>query len=254
MTIDKISIVTVCYNAASVIERTMLSVLEQSYSEIEYIIVDGMSTDNTLDIVKRVIRNFPNRMVKIISEPDKGIYDAMNKGIRASTGEWIHMLNAGDAYSDKNVLTNIFQIKFPERIKVIYSDFYTCINGVLIRGSINLKTKPSFNHQCTIYRRSLHEKHGYYIVTKPIIISDILFFYSIPTDEMMKTDVVIASYDYAGVSSQGCWSIQQWLCADVVFRRRSFWNMIARYVYVRTVVILTPKRFRMWLKTVFKFA
>ena len=87
-----ISIITVCFNAASTIERTILSVLAQSYSPIEYIIVDGGSSDGTVDVIRR----YEGRIARWISEPDKGMYDAMNKGIAMSSGQYVGILNADD--------------------------------------------------------------------------------------------------------------------------------------------------------------
>ena len=83
---DKISIITICYNCASDLERTIKSVLTQTYSNIEYIIVDGGSTDYT----PQVIDKYKDRIKCIISEPDDGIYDALNKSIRKASGEWIY--------------------------------------------------------------------------------------------------------------------------------------------------------------------
>ena len=82
-----ISVITVCYNVASTIEKTMLSVLNQTYKNLEYIIIDGNSTDGTVDIIKK----YAERLTFWISEPDKGIYDAMNKGIKLATGKWIQI-------------------------------------------------------------------------------------------------------------------------------------------------------------------
>ena len=79
---SKITIITVCYNAQTYIERTILSVINQSYSNIEYLVIDGNSIDCTLQIV----RKYEDKITKIISEPDKGIYDAMNKGLQMATG------------------------------------------------------------------------------------------------------------------------------------------------------------------------
>ena len=98
-----ISVITVCYNAAPLIEETILSVLGQDYPNLEYLIVDGASTDGTLDIV----RKYADR-VKFVSEPDKGIYDAMNKGLKKATGEWVNFMNAGDYFANDHVLSDIF--------------------------------------------------------------------------------------------------------------------------------------------------
>lgn len=226
----KVSVITVCYNASETIENTILSVLNQSYDNYEYIVIDGNSSDETLSIINK----YSNKITKIVSESDKGIYDAMNKGIKLSTGEWLHFLNAGDRYADNDVLSNIFKSGIEDNVNVLFSDYYTKReDGAIVRFCVDIIHRPSFNHQSTIYRKKLHNEHGMYIVTPQIIISDILFFYSIPTQEMQKTDTVIAFFDNGGVSSIGNWSLQQWLCADVVFRRRSFGNMLVTYYYRR---------------------
>lgn len=108
----KISIVTVTYNSAKTLERTILSIINQTFSDYEYIIIDGGSTDGTLDI----IRQYEDKISHWISEPDNGIYDAMNKGIRLCKGEWIHLLNSDDYYFDKNVLQNVTaHLKDPQK-------------------------------------------------------------------------------------------------------------------------------------------
>ncbi len=91
----RVSIITVSFNSAATIRDTIESVLAQSYSDIEYIIVDGASTDGTLKIVEE----YSNKIDTVVSEPDHGIYDAMNKGIRAATGDVVCMLNSDDVYA-----------------------------------------------------------------------------------------------------------------------------------------------------------
>lgn len=101
----KFSIITVTYNAAEVVERTIRTVVTQSYNNLEYIIVDGSSTDGTLDIIKKYASG--DERIRYISEPDSGIYDAMNKGIRMATGDYLEFLNAGDLYRDDKVLLDV---------------------------------------------------------------------------------------------------------------------------------------------------
>jgi glycosyltransferase involved in cell wall biosynthesis len=105
----KISVVTVVYNACNFLESTLKSVQNQSYGHIEYIIVDGGSTDGTLDLIDK----YHSVITKWISEPDNGLYDAMNKGLHLATGEYVLFLNAGDLFYDDEVLKRIFSSESP---------------------------------------------------------------------------------------------------------------------------------------------
>jgi glycosyltransferase involved in cell wall biosynthesis len=102
----KISIITVCYNSASTIRDTFESVLNQTYSDIDYIVIDGNSSDETVSIIKEYEQKFNGRM-RWISEPDKGLYDAMNKGIQMSNGEIIGILNSDDYYHRNDVIEKV---------------------------------------------------------------------------------------------------------------------------------------------------
>lgn len=99
-----LSVITVVYNNARDIERTMLSVLNQTYPHIEYIIIDGVSTDGTLDIIAK----YKARLAKFISEPDKGIYDAMNKGLAAASGDYVLFMNSGDEIYEPDTVAAVF--------------------------------------------------------------------------------------------------------------------------------------------------
>lgn len=99
-----LSVITIVYNNVKDIERTILSVVGQTYQNIEYIIVDGLSTDGTLD----VIHKYENRISRIISEQDEGIYDAMNKGLAAAKGDYVIFMNSGDEFFDAETVTAVF--------------------------------------------------------------------------------------------------------------------------------------------------
>ncbi len=221
----KITIVTVCYNAEKLIEETILSVINQTYSDIEYIIIDGASTDSTMDIVNK----YRDRISTIVSEPDKGIYDAMNKGIALATGEWLNFMNAGDVFCKNNVLEYIFSQKFDDKFTFIYSDNIFKENGKK-RYVINNHEKLIILHQSCIYKKNLHNIHGIYIVTPKIIVSDLLFFASIPQDEFYKVDVPISCNLLGGVSTAR-WCTEQALCTRVVFRKMTFRKMILHYIF-----------------------
>lgn len=116
----KVSIITATYNSASTVRDTIESVLAQTYSDIEYIIIDGASKDNTLDIVNE----YKNHIATIISEPDKGIYDAMNKGILAATGDVIGILNSDDFFTSDDVIETIVSGFQDESVDAIYADVH----------------------------------------------------------------------------------------------------------------------------------
>lgn len=155
-----ISIITVVYNDAKGLEKTIKNVLNQSYNNIEYIIIDGGSSDGTIEIIKRY-----EKFISVwISEQDKGIYDAMNKGIKLAKGNWINFMNARDIFYNKEVLSNIFSGKiYTSNIEVIYGDHLADYqNGykrkVKIGDQPNFLRKMPFCHQSTFVRLSFPQK------------------------------------------------------------------------------------------------
>lgn len=114
----KISIITVVRNGANTIEQTIFSVQQQNHNAVEHILIDGASTDKTMSIVNRFNSHFSH----IISEPDNGIYDAMNKGISLATGDVIGILNADDVYQDESVLSQVAEAHSDENLDACYAD------------------------------------------------------------------------------------------------------------------------------------
>lgn len=116
----KVSIITVCYNSGNTIEDTLQSVINQSYPNIEYIVIDGVSTDNTLSIINK----YKDKIAKVVSEKDNGIYDAINKGINLATGDIIANLNSDDFYIDNNVIADVVATFEKEKTDTLYADLY----------------------------------------------------------------------------------------------------------------------------------
>ena len=116
----KISIITATYNSAATIRDCIQSVNSQTYNNIEHIIIDGASKDNTLEI----INSLPNRVITIVSEPDKGIYDAMNKGIKAATGDIIGILNSDDFFTSDDVIETVVDTFKNNDIDALYGDVH----------------------------------------------------------------------------------------------------------------------------------
>ena len=117
----KISLITATFNSGMTVRDTIESVLKQTYSDIEYIVVDGKSSDNTMDIIREYEPAFEGRM-KWISEPDCGLYDAMNKGIRMSSGDIVGIINSDDFYLENNILSIINETFEDQSIQAVFGD------------------------------------------------------------------------------------------------------------------------------------
>lgn len=162
----KISLITVSYNAGNSIDRCIQSVLLQSYPNIEYIIIDGASADDTLTR----INNYGDKVSIIVSEPDRGIYDAMNKGIAMATGEVVGMLNADDYFADNDVLSAVAEAFALSATEVVYGDLdYVSQAGRVVRKWRSGGYRPGiFNrgwmppHPTFYARRNLFTKFGNY--------------------------------------------------------------------------------------------
>ena len=168
----KVSIITVTYNSARYLQECIDSVYEQEYEEIEHIIVDGNSIDNTLDIINRNITKISN----YVSEPDSGIYEAINKGIKMATGDVVGILNSDDTFTDRSVVRRIVD-GFANSIEIVFAnvDFISSKTGKIVRHYSSkqfspwmfrfgfMPAHPSFY----TYRRNF-EKYGFYRVDMKI--------------------------------------------------------------------------------------
>lgn len=163
-----VSIITVCLNSAETIEDTINSVLGQDYKDIEYIVVDGGSTDGTLGIIKR----YKNNIAKVISEPDSGIYDAMNKGIKSSTADIIATLNSDDVYTDQTIVGEVVEFIQSKSLDAAYGDLvYIDQNGatsITRFWKAGVYKKGAFRygwvlpHPTFFCRKNIFERFGYF--------------------------------------------------------------------------------------------
>ncbi|RPD40484.1 glycosyltransferase family 2 protein [Chitinophaga barathri] len=157
MSDHKISIVTVVYNGAKTLERTIRSVADQQYSNTEYIVIDGGSTDGTQDI----IRNYSHVINYQTSENDKGIYDAMNKSLKIATGDWLLFLGADD-YLLQDSISNFVE-RITDKDALYYGDVYMPGRHILYHGqsSASLLARRNISHQAIFYPRSIYSKKQY---------------------------------------------------------------------------------------------
>ncbi len=199
-----LSIITICYNIKDEIEKTCLSIVNQTWQGFEWIVIDGGSTDGTVDILNK----YRSRINVFISESDKGIFNAMNKGIKLASGEWLSFMNGGDAYAANDVLEKVFKDKKYDA-DVLYGnvrEFYTD-SRILIRrypDELNLDffIDDSINHQSSFIKRNLFDKFGLYDEIYKIV-GDwekwIVFMNN--NCIFKKIDMVIADFMRNGISS-----------------------------------------------------
>lgn len=207
----KISIITINYNNAAGLKKTLDSVAKQTSTDFEHIIVDGASTDDSIDI----IRNYSQLSIanchkkKWLSEPDTGIYNAMNKGVRMACGEYILMLNSGDYLVNEFVISRIFP--FLDGVDIIQGNTMSIINNVqyLNRGygksdiSFIEVYKGYFLHQATFAKRELFERYGYFDENYKIGGDTVFYLKTLGFgDASFKyIDVNVAWYDMDGISA-----------------------------------------------------
>lgn len=189
-----VTIITVSYNAALTIENTILSVINQTYSNVEYIVIDGGSTDGTIDVIKK----YENRISYWISESDEGVYDAMNKGIKMAHGEWVNFMNCGDTFYNETVLEVLF--KYPVNCKYVFlfgnTEFITRTSHCIVKyGDMYLHKYMPACHQSIFCRRVELEKKPFDTTYK--IAADLNFFYCLKKEgrEGKYIDITVSIYN-----------------------------------------------------------
>lgn len=202
-----ISIITVCYNAEKAIDRTIQSVLKQTCKNYEYIFVDGMSTDNTLKVIEKYVPAFKENGIKVrvVSERDRGIYDAMNKGSRLAEGDWINFLNAGDCFHDALVLERM-QKELEQQADIVVGEV-VYVEGFLGRRYPHaelkeLKNDMIFCHQAVFASRKLFVEKEFNQDYRFSADYDWLLYMYMKGYRFKCVEVIVADYDSEGVSNQ----------------------------------------------------
>ncbi len=164
----KVSIITVTFNSEKYLEHTILSLLEQTYKNIEYIVIDGKSTDNTMSIIKK----YENRIDKIISEKDNGMFDALNKGMAIATGDIIGVLHSDDIFNSPDVIESVVRAFEENKVDTLYGDleyvYPEDINKLYRIWKSKTFKRSNFHwgwmpaHTTFYFKRSLLEKYGNY--------------------------------------------------------------------------------------------
>jgi len=212
----KISIITICFNSEKTIRHTIESVLSQDHLDVEYIVIDGLSSDNTMNIVNE----YSEKIAKIVSEPDQGIYDAMNKGVKYSTGDIVGILNSDDFFENAFVISDVIKhFKSNPTVSFIFGDVvYVEPSNIenITRFYSSAKFKPwklRFGwmppHPATFIKKAVYEKIGNYAVDYKISADYELFVRMLMVHNLAysRIDKVLVRMRTGGASTSGIRSI-----------------------------------------------
>ncbi len=201
----KFSLITVCYNAARLLPDTLQSALQQSFKDFELVIIDGGSTDHT----QEVLRPFEAYIGTFISEPDQGIYDAMNKGVKAAKGEYVYFLNAGDSFYSPHVLELVNNCLEKQAIDFLYAKVETkneptqvnYVTGKPVKFSMFFSHYP-ICHQATFAKKTLFQQLGFFNLRYSLV-ADGEWFVRVFKNQQVKTfflNQIVAFYDIQGAT------------------------------------------------------
>jgi hypothetical protein len=231
-----ISVITIVFNGAERLEQTIQSVINQNHDNFEYIIIDGGSNDNTIDI----IRKYEDRINYWRSQKDNGIYDAMNKGIDLAFGEWLSFMNCGDCFYNCQSLSTI---PLEAGVDFYYSNtiLYNTMGGTELR--VCSQEKKDVIHQSIVYNKKLHIDYKYF-VHKNLTISDYFFFRSNDYKNWIKLDMPISIYNIEGISTIGSKGFVQRLFVDFMCEDIS---------ETRMLLLMIKKVLGDWRRSVFRW-
>lgn len=203
---NKISVITVVYNDIKNIRKTMESFFSQTWKEKEYIVIDGGSTDGTAEIIKE----YADRLAYWCSEKDAGVYDAMNKGVKHASGDWVNILNCGDFYASSTSLEDALNNCNPDEADIIYGDSIMMKNGnsffMLSSDNVSLlNRKPIYRHGSSLVRTEIHKANLFDLSKKKNygFALDWYLIYSLykKNYRFVRTNAVIEAFDVEGMSN-----------------------------------------------------
>lgn len=195
-----VSIITVTYNAEDLLEDTILNIINQDYPSTEYIVIDGDSTDNTINIINK----YRDKIDIIVSEPDQGIYNAMNKAVGLATGEWVNFMNAGDSFVSRDTISQSIK-ELKSNTDVLFGNHIYLDSGKkeLRKSDIkNIYSNITFNHQSMFYKHDLLNKYKFNEAFR--IVADCEMHLRAYKDghKFQYLDIPIANFLAGGVNSQ----------------------------------------------------
>lgn len=234
------SIITINRNNAEGLRKTMQSIFSQDFSDYEYIIIDGASTDESVDVIREFLA-VPEYVEKIsywVSEPDSGIYNAMNKGIRHATGEFVNMMNSGDTMLPE-VLGRVAKIAREHKGEVLYGAVSCIKDGQLdfvFGNGVKNILHSAISHQSCFISADLHKNHGFYDESYNIVADwDLLIKFYLEKVQFFYMDMIVADFDYGGISNTSPELLQS---ENAIVRKKYNLHKGAKYFKLKNIVKL----------------
>jgi glycosyltransferase involved in cell wall biosynthesis len=225
-----ISIITINYNNKPGLIRTIESVINQQFSDYEFIIIDGLSTDGSKDVIEQN----QNRLAYWVSEKDRGVYDAMNKGIKAATGKYLFFLNSGDCFVDKNVLSNVAKKMSDTNYDIVYGNAVYSNNIIKYKDQLSLYYVLNMGmcHQVQFIKKDLFEKYGYYNTSYKITADhcQLMLFLAKYNATYFHVNTVIADIEPGGMSDR---SIDENRKERQAFLKKEFPMLVSDYAVLK---------------------
>lgn len=249
-----ISVITVCYNAEYSIESTIKSIVEQTYKNIEYIVIDGGSTDSTVEVIKK----YADKIAYWVTEPDNGIYDAMNKGIEKATGDYIIFVNSGDYLYENTTLQQVAEYinttsdydMIYGRSKIITTEGH--ITDLIVNHGIgNIWKGPCFRHGALLAKTSVLKGNNFELTPKLKIAADFDFIYKAFKKgcRFQEIDVVVVAFQAEGASDNPYRHIKD---SVYILKKYGDWNLKTKlyYLYKYCRVVLSQSIFQKIFKVI----
>lgn len=212
---NKISVVTICFNDEVAIKRTVKSVIKQTYNNIEYIIKDGESKDNTVEAAEKLLKE-STVTYRIVSRKDTGIYDAMNQAIDSCTGDWVIFMNAGDTFFDECVIEDMFRRKIDDNIGIVYGHtMYDLAGNLSMISNHNLEwlnREVCYCHQAIFAKKTLFDKERFTLDN--VILGDYDWLIRIKRRgiQMQQINCVVCRYARDGISAKAMYETSKEEC------------------------------------------
>ncbi len=235
-----ISIITVVYNGEKYLEETIESVINQTYPNIEYIIIDGDSTDGTIDIIKK----YEDKIDYWVSEKDRGIYDAMNKGIDLSNGEWILFLNSDDKFPNNNIVKNIFSNSVDKETMLIFGNVYYNTDRIF-KSSLDKKIliNNTVHHQASFYNKLLFCNFRYDLSWKIVSDYELNLIIYLKKHRIKYINIVVSHCNDGGISRTSFYRSH----LEMALIRRKYFNFIINII-IDTMLIFKLFSYKFYKK------